>query len=180
MANAQSKKSPMSSLVPRLIVRGADAALAFYARAFGATIHDRYADQALGLVVHAEVRFGNGRFTLADEHLAWGNAAPPSLGGTPVVMTLHVADADAAGERFTRAGGEELIPIEDRFYGAREGRFRDPFGHVWIVSQELRRLWRRTIQRGVDTFHDVPERPSPSRATAKRAPRPKTKKKKTR
>ncbi len=32
---------------------------------------------------------------------------------------------------------EVIIPIQDRPYGKREGRFRDPFGHLWILSQEL-------------------------------------------
>lgn len=34
-------------------------------------------------------------------------------------------------------GGTVIIPIEDRLYGKREGRVRDPLGHLWVVSQDL-------------------------------------------
>lgn len=34
-----------------------------------------------------------------------------------------------------KAGAEIVIPIEDRYYGRREGRLRDPAGHLWIISQ---------------------------------------------
>ena len=29
--------------------------------------------------------------------------------------------------------------IKDRPYGTREGRIRDPFGHLWILSQQVAR-----------------------------------------
>jgi len=34
---------------------------------------------------------------------------------------------------------EVVVPIEDRPYGKREGRLRDPFGHLWILSQQIAR-----------------------------------------
>ena len=33
------------------------------------------------------------------------------------------------------AGAEVVFGIADQFYGRREGRLRDPFGHLWIISQ---------------------------------------------
>lgn len=32
---------------------------------------------------------------------------------------------------------EIVIPIKDRPYGKREGRLCDPFGHLWILSQQV-------------------------------------------
>jgi PhnB protein len=32
---------------------------------------------------------------------------------------------------------EVVIPIQDRFYGKREGRVRDPFGHLWVLSRPI-------------------------------------------
>jgi uncharacterized glyoxalase superfamily protein PhnB len=32
---------------------------------------------------------------------------------------------------------EVVVPIKDRPYGKREGCIRDPFGHFWILSQQV-------------------------------------------
>ncbi len=34
-------------------------------------------------------------------------------------------------------GGTAIVSIEDRPWGKREGRIRDPFGHLWVISQDL-------------------------------------------
>jgi PhnB protein len=30
-----------------------------------------------------------------------------------------------------------IFPIDDQFYGYRQGRLEDPFGHVWIISARI-------------------------------------------
>lgn len=59
---------------------------------------------------------------------------PAEIGGSPVLLTLTVADPDDISTRMIRAGSEIVVPIKDRPYGKREGRVRDPFGHLWILS----------------------------------------------
>jgi PhnB protein len=46
----------------------------------------------------------------------------------------------------------KVIPVADRFYGHREGRIRDPFGHLWILSKPIEEMSPEDIQRGVDEF----------------------------
>jgi len=53
------------------------------------------------------------------------------------VMALYWEDVDAAWTRAVAAGAEVLYPLEDRFYGERGGRLRDPFGHQWMMSQHI-------------------------------------------
>jgi len=48
-----------------------------------------------------------------------------------------VTDADAVGEAMIAAGAAVIYPIRDQDYGARAGRFADPFGHLWMISQSL-------------------------------------------
>ena len=75
------------------------------------------------------------------DSLAWlhrGVLAPPSIGGTPVVLQLDVADADAACALAIAAGAEARQPPADMFWGARHGQLADPFGHRWNISQHLR------------------------------------------
>jgi PhnB protein len=147
-------KNKLPRLEPRLVVDGADKAIDFYKRALGAEEVARFEDDKIGKIVHAEIRIGDNSVLLTDEGKEWGNFAPTSLDGSPVLMYLCVEDADATGKRMTDAGAEVVVPIEDRFYGAREGRIRDPFGHLLIISQQIREMTNEEIQKGVDTFHD--------------------------
>lgn len=133
-------------VTPRLIVVGADRAIDFYQRIFGATLVERYADGD-GHVVHAALDFGQSVVAIAEAREAWHNLAPSMLGGSPVILDLIVDDADAVGARLTQAGAETVFPIADQFYGHREGRFRDPFGHVWIITEIVEELSAEEIER---------------------------------
>jgi PhnB protein len=138
-------------LTPRLIVADAARAIAFYVEALGAKELARYVDRSAGgTIVHAELAVGDVTFTLADARHAWHNHAPPAPGTSPVVLTLEADDADALGARLQRAGAKVVFPLADRDYGYRDGRFVDPFGHLWIVSQELAPVAPEVIQRRLD------------------------------
>jgi len=137
-----------SALTPRLIVPRADDAIAYYQKAFGARLLERFADPGRNdQVVHAAVEICGAVISLADEDVSWGNLGPGALGGSPVLLQLEVADADAVGAAMVEHGAEVVISIDDRFYGRREGRLKDPFGHLWIVSQELEKLSEDEINR---------------------------------
>jgi len=138
---------------PHLIVDGAAAAIDFYRHVFDAREVDRYVDQKLGnRVVHATLRIGDSEISLADEARDWKNHSPRSLNGSPVILTLEVADARAVGARMEAAGATVVYPIEDQFYGERQGRLEDPFGHLWILTQRLKEMTPEEIQRGVDAY----------------------------
>ena len=44
---------------------------------------------------------------------------------------------EGATTRAIAEKAEVVVPIKDRPYGKREGRIRDPFGHLWILSMEV-------------------------------------------
>ena len=135
-------------VTPRLVVDGAAAAIELYGEVFGATVIESFGDPSPGgKIVHCALAIGESIISVVDSDERWGNLAPPSLGGTPVILSLEVEDALAAGAKLEAAGGEVIIPIEDRFYGKREGRLRDPFGHLWIISQHLETLSNEEIMR---------------------------------
>ncbi len=60
------------------------------------------------------------------------------MGGSPVLLEAEFTDQDAVAERMVAGGGSVVVPVENRPYGKREGRLRDPFGHLWIVTGPLR------------------------------------------
>lgn len=123
----------MSDLFPRLVVTDAARAIDFYTSAFGAKEVARYTDDSTGRILHAELELAGVTLAVKDE--GDGDPAPPTLGGTPVVMALYVDDADAVGARMERHGATVVFPIEDQPYGERGGRLADPFGHLWMIAQ---------------------------------------------
>jgi uncharacterized glyoxalase superfamily protein PhnB len=132
-------------LHPRLVVEDADAALAFYSTALGGEVTERYT--ADGRVVHAMVEAGPIRFAVKD---AGDGDTAPSGGGTPVIMSLDVTDADAVARRMLDAGATVIFPVSDHDYGDRGGRLADPFGHQWMIAQHTERLTPDEVQRRLD------------------------------
>jgi PhnB protein len=139
------------TLTPLLVVRDAARALDFYVRALGAVELARYLDRGRTTIAHADLSIGDARFALTEEARAWNSDSPESLGGSPVVLLLHVPDADAAITRLRAAGAEVVFPLQE-FCGERMARVRDPFGHVWIVSQRVEALSAEETQRRRDAF----------------------------
>lgn len=128
--------SILKTAMPRLIVRDADAAIAFYRTAFGADLAECHTDPG-GRIVFAQLAFAGSGFVLSEEVAEWGWVSPSSLGGSPVLFLLDCRDCDRLAAAMVGAGAEVVIEIADRDYGRREGRLRDPFGHLWTVSAEV-------------------------------------------
>jgi PhnB protein len=125
------------SITPHIVVQGADRAAAFYRDAFGAEEISRIPVPD-GRLMSVQLRIAGDSLHLADEFPEMGVLAPPSIGGTAVVLALDVEDADAAFERAVAAGAEIRQALQDTFWGDRHGQLEDPFGHRWNVSQHLR------------------------------------------
>jgi PhnB protein len=132
----------LESLYPRLVVDGADAALAFYTAAFGGRVTERFTDPDGG-VVHAMVERGPVRFAVKD---ADGYDPAPTAGGVPVILALYVADPDAVAARMVECGATVLFPVGDQPYGDRGGRLADPFGHLWMVARRTEDLSPEQVQ----------------------------------
>jgi PhnB protein len=125
------------SITPHICVRGAERAAAFYRDAFGAEEISRVPTPD-GRLMSVRLRIGDGDLHLADEFPELGVLAPPSIGGTAVVLSLDVADAEAVFARAIAAGAEVRQPLQDAFWGDRHGQLEDPFGHRWNIDQHLR------------------------------------------
>lgn len=126
-----------SQLLPKLLVSDADAAITFYRDALGVELVMGVADDD-GIVNHAELEADSAAFALAQSVPEWGWNDPVATGGSPVLLMITVPDPDATADRMVSRGAELVIPVENRPYGKRQGRVKDPFGHVWIVSGEPR------------------------------------------
>jgi len=123
-------------MLPRLIVSDPDHASAFYREALGAEeVFRAPGDDGRPIVV--EHRLGESSFRVSPAVAAWGWLAPCDSGGSAVLLEIEVDGPDEVGERMTAHGAEVVVTIENRPYGKRSGRIRDPFGHLWIITGEL-------------------------------------------
>lgn len=133
MAPMRTDVSTHVSLVPRLVVPDPDSAAEFYRHALGAEVLARFTIPD-GTVVNTDLAIGTASLSLTTEVKEWGLLGPRTIGGSPILLKLTVTDARHVRDRMVEAGAEEVIPVEDRPYGRCEGRVRDPFGHLWIIS----------------------------------------------
>ena len=108
LASESAARAEIEDFYPRLVVEGADDALAFYAKAFGGEVTERYAHGPR--VQHAMVVAGPARFAVKDA----GDGDPAPSGGARVIF-----------------------PVTDHDYGERAGRLADPWGHQWMVAKRL-------------------------------------------
>ena len=123
-------------VTPYLCVRDAAAALDFYVAAMGAVEVMRLTDGD-GRVGHAEFAIGTTRFYLSDEFPEMNVLSPLSLGGTALTLHLEGADVERLFGAAVEAGANGLSPPVDQPHGARQGTLVDPFGHRWMLSQQM-------------------------------------------
>lgn len=119
-----------------LIINGASDAIAFYKQAFNATEVERLAGPD-GKIGHAEIRIGNSVVMLADEHPQFLQKGPQAYGGSPVTMVIYVPNVDEMFAQAIAAGGKEVRPVKDQFYGDRSGTLVDPYGHTWTIMTHV-------------------------------------------
>ena len=130
--------SPTMGIWPRLIVADPDRASAFYQDALGAEQVFRGPPIDDGRPAVIEHRTGDTFFRVSPAVAGWDWLSPSDLGGSPVLLEIAVDDPDTLGKRMTSHGAQVIVPIENRPYGKRSGRIRDPLGHLWIITGELR------------------------------------------
>jgi PhnB protein len=134
------------SVTPYLILSSASEAIAFYKKALGAEEVLRL-DGPGGRIHHAEIKIGDSRIMLADEHIEIQALSPKTIGGSPVSIHLYDEDVDAAVARAVAAGAKLIRPVADQFYGDRTGGIEDPFGHRWFIATRKEDLTVDEIQR---------------------------------
>jgi PhnB protein len=134
----------VQTVTPHLVVSDANAAIAFYKQALGATEARRVPAKDGKRLMHAEINFNGARIFLVDDfpehrgqHGVDAVFPPNQIAGTSVTMHLEVEDCDAAVQRAAEAGATVTLAPWDSFWGARYARIMDPFGHSWSFAHPL-------------------------------------------
>jgi PhnB protein len=150
------KAPPAQTLRAHMTVHDAQAALAFYARAFGAIEQFRLTEPGSARIGHAEIRIGDSILMMNDEYPAFGARSPNAIGGSPVAFHVSVPDADKAVEQAVAAGATLVRPVQDQFYGDRSGMVACPFGYRWFLAAtkevvspaEMQKRWSKMMESG--------------------------------
>jgi PhnB protein len=135
-----------NAIVPHIYIEGAAAAVAFYAKAFGAEEVFRVAG-ADGRILHGELMIAGSVVMIGDPTNRDIYGDPRQLGGCTAGLHLMVDDNEALLNRAKAVGAEEVQPLTRMFYGASSCSVRDPFGHVWVLLSWLEDLAPAEIER---------------------------------
>ena len=126
----------VAELYPFLAVRDVQAAVDFYAAAFGATEEGTRAHAPDGSQVAILTVVGH-HVGVATESIELGTPSPETAGVTTVRLSLEVDDPDAVQARAVTCGATERFAVADQPYGYRQGRVIDPFGHHWLIGRPI-------------------------------------------
>ena len=120
------------TITAQLAIDGAEKAIAFYQKAFGAEVVDKAMSPDGAKIWHASLRIG--------ESMIFVNDVFPEMGATASAsnMWLYVADCDALFARAVEAGATVKMPPADMFWGDRMGHLADPFGQRWTVATHVK------------------------------------------
>jgi PhnB protein len=146
--SSRSRPANAPALAPHLVCAGADKAIDFYKKAFGATEMMRMPGKD-GKIIHAALQINGAPVMLVDEFPKMGNASPITLKGTPVTIHMTVDDVDSFTQRAVKAGAKVIMPVADMFWGDRYGIIEDPFGHRWSIATHLRDMTPDEIKKAM-------------------------------
>lgn len=123
----------MSGVIPYVAVRGAEEAIAFYKRAFGAIQRGEIHRDPNGHVMHATLEVNGGALMLLDEAAVCADPMP--TGNHAFTLQLVVLEGEAMWNQAVEAGCTVTMPFAPQFWGDRYGRLTDPFGIDWAINE---------------------------------------------
>jgi PhnB protein len=121
---------------PQLFIKAGVTNIEFYAKAFGAIEQYRFTNND-GSIHVTELSINGSIFHLHEETFKSSLFSPEKYNGSTVVIGLFVTDVDAVISSAIAAGATILSPAQDYDYGYRQGKIKDPFGHIWMIEKKI-------------------------------------------
>jgi len=134
-----------------IVVKDVRKAIEYYKKAFGATLAHELCEMPDGKIGHAEMQIGDTRVMMCDEFPEWGHVAPQGEAAS-FSLYVYVDDCDKVFKAALAAGGKQLMPMADQFWGDRLGQLRDPFGHRWSVATHKEDLTPEQMKKRQEEF----------------------------
>ena len=140
-----------ASVTAYLVAQDAAAAIDYYKAVFGAKEQMRMPSPG-GKIGHAELKIGDSKIMLADEHPEMNAHGPQHHHGSPVTIMLYVKDVDATVARAVEKGGKLVREVKTQFYGDRSGAVEDPQGHIWHISTHVEDVTPKEVKRRMEAM----------------------------
>ena len=133
------------SVTPGLNINGAERALEFFKKAFGAEETSRFAGPN-GKIMHSEIRIG--------DSLIMVNDTMPEMGAGPTTSSLwiYTDNVDAFHKRAVAAGAKSTMEPTDAFWGDRMGSVKDEWGNTWSIATRIKELSPEEMKKAGDEF----------------------------
>ncbi|MEV7607695.1 VOC family protein [Paenarthrobacter sp. NPDC089322] len=140
----------LTSLTPFLAVVNAKDAIGFYQEVFGARVIS--ATEMGGMVVHAELDFGNGHLQLGEPNPGYNLVPAPDGDDDCYSLGLYCEDADGLVQRAEQAGAIIREPLSTFVSGDRYASIRDPFGMRWSIMTRVEDISEEESNRRVEEW----------------------------
>lgn len=121
---------------PQLTIKIVAPAVEFYKSVFNAKVL-RLFNNDDGSIHVAELEIDGALFHIHEEVAREQQLSPQSTKAASVIIGLFVDDVHAIFKRAEAAGAAVVSPVTDWEYGYRQGTFRDPFGHQWMIEKRI-------------------------------------------
>lgn len=121
---------------PQLYIKHGVRDISFYTDGLGAVELRRWTNEDGSLHV-AELSLNGSLFHIHEEKPSGEKIEPTRNGGITTLIGLFVDDVDAMMNKALNAGAKLLNPAQNYDYGYRQGEFKDPFGHHWLIEAKV-------------------------------------------
>lgn len=127
------------TITPTLIIPDTDRAVEFYQSAFGVEVLE-IVPNPNGKNTRAVLKMRDSVFIIHHESPQMNYFPPQQDRPLSSYFCVFVEDVDAVFEQAVAAGAKVLLPVEDKYWGDRYGKLRDPFGHEWGLATRISNL----------------------------------------
>jgi uncharacterized glyoxalase superfamily protein PhnB len=121
------------TVTPGLSVDGAERALEFFKKAFGAEETSRFMGPG-GKIMHCEIRIGDSVIMVNDTMPEMGAPATTSS------LWIYTDNVDAMYQRAVAAGARSMMEPNDAFWGDRFSSVKDDWGNIWSIATRIKEL----------------------------------------
>ncbi len=146
------------TVTPSIMFKDTLKAIDFYKKAFSAKELGVFPTPDGKSIMHAVIQVGNSIIMMGDETPNQMCKSAETLGSSPVVFYIYVPDVDKFYNKAIDAGAEQIMPIEDMFWGDRCGTLQDPFGYMWNIATQINSPTREEIDEGAKSFFAMSEK----------------------
>jgi len=129
-------KNDKPYFAPQLYIKSGIIDISFYEKAFAAIELRRWTNDD-GTIHVAELSIDGALFHLHEEKLNAGHFSPEQVNGTTALIGLFVSNVDDVMAKAIDSGATLVSPAESYDYGYRQGKIKDPFGHLWMIEMRI-------------------------------------------